>query len=132
MKEQTFDKICRNLAILLTLCFLVSMTTVTVYAKTGDGHDLKSHRLSGDSYLQAVYDGDEVLMYGTTSNSVKTIQKVLIDLGYSIPDGPTTYFGKQTLAAVKEYQKNHGITQTGNVGKVTIKALDDSCLIYLS
>jgi len=53
-------------------------------------------------------------------DKVKTVQQALVDAGYNVgPDGVDGKFGKNTRAAVRLYQKNNGIKQTGNVGPVT-------------
>ncbi len=52
------------------------------------------------------------MKYGETSENVRQLQKRLIDLGYSIPSGPTTYFGDQTRTALIKYQDDKGISIT--------------------
>ena len=57
---------------------------------------------------------------GSTGNTVKSLQILLIGYGYSCgkceADGD---FGSGTLAAVKNYQKNKGLTVDGIVGSTT-------------
>ena len=53
------------------------------------------------------------LVFGTWGEDVKRLQKVL---NVSPQSG---YFGPLTLKAVIEFQKKHGITQTGTVGPIT-------------
>lgn len=60
------------------------------------------------------------------SDSVWNIQARLLLLGYSIPNGPTDYFGQQTKTAVAEFQKKQGWTgenADGIPGPATVKAL---------
>lgn len=64
------------------------------------------------------------LGYGMHSTDVSELQKRLVAEGYSIPDAVTLYFGPQTLAATKAFQKAHGIVQTGFVGVLTRAALN--------
>ena len=53
-------------------------------------------------------------------DKVKAAQQALVDAGYNIgPTGVDGKFGKNTRAAVRLYQKNNGIRQTGNVGPIT-------------
>ncbi|MDD4122845.1 MAG: peptidoglycan-binding domain-containing protein [Candidatus Pacebacteria bacterium] len=67
------------------------------------------------------------LKYGQRNYMVTKLQKVI-----GIQD-PTGYFGSQTLAAVKEYQSNNGIDNTGYVGPLTRKALNDEfCTDYVA
>jgi N-acetyl-anhydromuramyl-L-alanine amidase AmpD len=44
---------------------------------------------------------------GNTHKAIKDLQSVLIKNGYKIPDGPTTFYGKQTQAAVIAFHKKH-------------------------
>lgn len=60
------------------------------------------------------------------SDSVWNVQVKLLRKGYSIPAGPSDYFGSQTQRAVKEFQKDQGWTGDdvdGIPGPGTIKAL---------
>ncbi len=62
--------------------------------------------------------GDALLVYN--------LQKALIKRGYSIPAGPTGYFGTRTRAAVKSYQRSSGWSGSqadGIPGASTLKKL---------
>lgn len=48
------------------------------------------------------YPGRNKLSYGLKSEDVKTLQKQLIKKGFSITNGPTGYYGDQTVSAVKK------------------------------
>ena len=63
------------------------------------------------------------LGYGTVDPAVSELQKVLVAKGYSIPDAVTNYFGPQTQAALKAFQKDAGIRATGYLGPLTREAL---------
>lgn len=128
MIEQTFVKIRGTLAVLLGVCFLASLTAGTVSATIGDGHDLQSSWFHGNAVLEACYDNEKVLKKGNTGSAVSKLQSALMSLGYSIPDGPTTYFGDQTQNAVKSFQRDNGLSASGIVGPITIGTLDS----YLS
>jgi peptidoglycan hydrolase-like protein with peptidoglycan-binding domain len=53
-------------------------------------------------------------------NKVRAIQNALIKLGYDIgPTGADGKYGANTMSAVKKYQRDNGIKQTGFVGNVT-------------
>lgn len=57
---------------------------------------------------------------------VKWLQKRLLELGYSIGKcGIDKSFGYDTLAAVKKFQKDHGLKVDGRVGSATYKALTE-------
>ena len=57
-------------------------------------------------------------------NKVQSVQQALIDAGYNVgPEGADGKYGRNTRAAVIQYQKANGIKQTGNVGPVTARKL---------
>jgi peptidoglycan hydrolase-like protein with peptidoglycan-binding domain len=61
------------------------------------------------------------LRYGSTGESVKTLQQQLNSSGYSLTaDGA---FGSNTLAAVKSFQSSKGLTADGIVGPLTWSSL---------
>lgn len=69
------------------------------------------------------------LQVGSFGIDVEALQTWLIDHGYTIPsiqNGASTKgtFGMQTKNAVRMFQKDHGITTTGNVGPLTRAALN--------
>ena len=67
---------------------------------------------------------DPVLKKGASGSKVKELQKLLIDKGYSCGSkGADGKFGNDTLAAVKAFQKAHGLKADGVVGQDTWKAL---------
>lgn len=57
-----------------------------------------------------------------SKSTIKKVQKALNDLGYSCgkADGVA---GKKTKEAVKQYQKDNGLTVDGKIGNEVIKAL---------
>jgi hypothetical protein len=63
------------------------------------------------------------LRFGMTRPEVAVLQHKLIDQGY-LTSTATGYFGKLTLRAVKDFQKNNGIPPTGFVGILTRTALN--------
>jgi len=63
------------------------------------------------------------LTLGATGNDVTELQKRLTAEG--VYTGPITgYYGSLTMAAVEEYQSNHGLSTLGNVGPGTRAALN--------
>ena len=62
---------------------------------------------------------------GSTGPYVTECQEDLLKLGYDVgPTGADGKFGKNTEAAVKEFQKDQGLTADGIVGHATWAALD--------
>ncbi len=69
-----------------------------------------------------------VLKKGSSGAQVRTLQRLLRQLGYVNTDGKTLIkvdgdFGANTLAALKRYQKNAGLTVDGACGQKTWKSL---------
>ena len=60
------------------------------------------------------------LSTGSKGSDVKKLQQALIDAGYDVgKTGADGVFGKNTLAAVKQYQKDNGLAVDGIAGKNT-------------
>jgi hypothetical protein len=72
----------------------------------------------------STFDFTKNLRYRMTDPDVGELQKALVAAGYAIPDAVTNYFGAQTLAAVKAFQKAQGLPMTGLVGVQTRAALN--------
>ena len=66
-----------------------------------------------------------VLREGDESDAVKSMQKLLIAAGYLKTDA-TGFFGTATAAAVRAFQKDHGLTADGIVGASTMALLNKS------
>ena len=76
--------------------------------------------------LESSKEGKEwpTLRKGSKGDSVKECQTLLEKAGYSVgPCGIDGDFGRVTLAAVKAFQKDHGLVVDGIVGPVTRKEL---------
>ncbi len=83
--------------------------------------------LVGASVVNAVFTRN--LSVGSTGADVADLQTMLLGKGYVIPalsSGAASkgYFGSQTLAAVKRYQADNGVPNTGFVGPLTLAKLN--------
>ena len=74
--------------------------------------------------------GDDTVVWhptirrGSKGDDVREAQTILYNLGYGLGSyGIDGDFGKATEAAVKEFQRDHGLTQDGVVGPMTWDAL---------
>lgn len=66
-----------------------------------------------------------ILRKGSSGSDVEELQKALIKLGYSVGNyGADGDFGKSTEAAVMKFQKDHGLDDDGEVGPLTVAALE--------
>lgn len=64
------------------------------------------------------------------NNNVKAMQQRLFDLGYvTDKENITGYYGEISQQAVKDFQKNNQLTQTGNADNATLKAMFDSSAV---
>lgn len=61
--------------------------------------------------------------YGSTGSGVKELQSKLTAAGYDV-GGADGIYGSKTAAAVKQYQKDHGLTVDGVAGKNTLSSLN--------
>lgn len=64
-----------------------------------------------------------VLQLGTTHAAVLTMERWLTELGY-VTGAVDSYYGTGTLSAVKAFQRDHGLPQTGVVASLTWAALN--------
>ena len=72
-------------------------------------------------------DDRPTLRKGSKGDAVKQLQQDLIRLGYDVgSSGADGVFGANTQKAVKAFQKDHGLTADGVVGKKTYAALDQA------
>ncbi|WP_164263744.1 peptidoglycan-binding domain-containing protein [Stenotrophomonas maltophilia] len=71
---------------------------------------------------------DGVLKQGERGDEVKALQGKLAALGYAGADGkplhPDGVYGKDTLAAVKQFQANNGLDDDGKAGRKTLAQVD--------
>ena len=63
------------------------------------------------------------LASGSAGDDVRALQKLLVAQGF-LTATPTGNYGALTVAAVKKFQKAHGISQLGNVGPATLVVLN--------
>lgn len=77
------------------------------------------------SPLQAFANiGDQTLLQGKSHSDVKQLQQLLKNEGaFTYSGSLTTYYGTNTTAAVKGFQKASGLTADGIVGRNTYNAL---------
>ena len=58
------------------------------------------------------------------SHNVKKLQQALFELGYLDEESVTGFFGDKTEAAVKQFQKDNGISETGTAGQQTLEQIN--------
>ncbi|MEK7130928.1 MAG: peptidoglycan-binding domain-containing protein [Patescibacteria group bacterium] len=68
----------------------------------------------------------KTLKLGSENSEVKSLQQALAQDKTIYPEGKATgYYGTATRNAIKRFQKKYGIEQTGNVGPLTRKKLNE-------
>lgn len=75
----------------------------------------------GPSY-EDVRNGKAEMHRGQASGSVYILQEKLTRAGF--PAKPDSFFGPKTESAVKEFQRAHGLPDTGKVDQKTLQELD--------
>jgi len=91
----------------------------------GDGHDLQAARFAGDPVLEACFDNERLLRFGSSGPAVAKLQQALVDAGFPLPVfGVDGIFKSETRRAVQDYQRAHGLVPDGIVGPITMGSLD--------
>lgn len=68
-----------------------------------------------------------LLRLGSKGTNVMLLQQKLIELGYDLgPDGADGDFGAKTLAALMQFQRDHGIEVDGIFGQETFTAMSNA------
>ena len=94
-----------------------------ILSKNGSWYKVKVGKQTGyvyGSYIK-VEDSSRLEM-GDSGTAVKNLQERLKTLGY-FEGACTDFFGEKTKDAVKEFQKQHGLTVDGVAGKTTLDKL---------
>lgn len=102
-----------------------SPVTARLQRKLNDGHDLQSPRFAGDLVLEACFDEERFLQFGSRGPAVEKLQQGLIDAGFPLPMfGVDGIFESETQTAVRNYQRAHTLGVDGIVGPITMGSLD--------
>ncbi|MBB5324281.1 carboxyl-terminal processing protease [Anoxybacillus tepidamans] len=101
---------------------------------TPDGHWIHKKGIKPDvtvqqpEYFRATpIDIDKELVYDMNNEQIKSAQQMLKGLGFD-PGREDGYFSKQTVAAVKEFQKANKLPVTGKIDKQTAELLETKVL----
>ncbi len=97
--------------------------------KEGHGPEIEtkdnSARFDGDNALKKIMGGTETIKKGASGIKVVKLQQALIDMGYKLPIfGVDGDFGDETVAALKLFQHDAKIAETGVFDQATIQTLD--------
>lgn len=96
-----------------------NLQKVLYYRRELIGYEQESYELSPgiETEVEAL---ERLLKKGMSGEDVKKLQERLMELGYDVgPTGADGIFGKNTLAGLKAFQKEWGVTVDGIYGKDT-------------
>ncbi|MDL2218665.1 peptidoglycan-binding protein [Christensenellaceae bacterium OttesenSCG-928-M15] len=88
-------------------------------------HDLEQDGIAGANTLEFIYSAEAkkyTLLEGTKGTDVDNFQRQLKDLGYL--SKVTGYYGDETVAAVKSFQKENGLSADGKAGAQTFDRIN--------
>jgi hypothetical protein len=75
--------------------------------------------------LEACFDNEQLLRFGSKGPAVVKLQQALIDAGFPLPKfGADGIFGSETQSAVRDFQRSQSLNPDGLVGPLTMGALD--------
>ncbi|MFS0674965.1 peptidoglycan-binding protein [Ornithinibacillus sp. 179-J 7C1 HS] len=67
--------------------------------------------------------------FGDYNNEVQSYKEKLVELGFANWNGPSQYFGSETIDVVKDFQRHYGLITNGILDEITVnqieKALND-------
>ena len=91
----------------------------------GEPSKSDSARFEGDPKLEKISAGTDKLRKGASGLQITKMQQALVDLGYKLPRyGVDGKFGPETKAALLAFQKDHGMSQSGELDAATMAALN--------
>src|SRR5262245_33979943 len=92
---------------------------------------LTSMRFARDTRLQKVSENSPPMKRGEKGEPVATVQRALVDLGFSMPlttggdtKLPDGIFGAETEQVVRSFQQQNGLSADGIVGRETMRKLE--------
>jgi cell wall-associated NlpC family hydrolase len=88
-------------------------------------HGLQQDGIAGPQTLEMIFSGDVkkyTMVEALQGNDVTAFQEQLKELGYL--NKVTGYYGTETVASVKEFQKQNGLSQDGKAGEKTLDMIN--------
>ncbi len=90
-------------------------------------HTLQQDGICGAETISMIYAEDAqpyVMMEGAEGDDIQAFQEQLVELGYLKSDQVTSYFGTDTVDAVKNFQHRNYLTKDGKAGEKTLDAIN--------
>ncbi len=90
-------------------------------------HTLQQDGICGAETVSMIYSEDAqpyVMMEGAEGDDIQAFQEQLVELGYLKSDQVTSYYGTDTVDAVKNFQHRNYLTKDGKAGEKTLEAIN--------
>lgn len=90
-------------------------------------HTLQQDGICGTETISMIYAEDAqpyVMMEGAEGDDIQAFQEQLVELGYLKSDQVTSYYGTDTVDAVKNFQHRNYLTKDGKAGEKTLDAIN--------
>ena len=90
-------------------------------------HTLQQDGICGAETVAMIYSEDAqpyVMMEGAEGDDIQAFQEQLVELGYLKSDQVTSYYGTDTVDAVKNFQHRNYLTKDGKAGEKTLEAIN--------
>ena len=90
-------------------------------------HTLQQDGICGAETVSMIYSEDAqpyVMMEGAEGDDIQAFQEQLVELGYLQSDQVTSYYGTDTVDAVKNFQHRNYLTKDGKAGAKTLDAIN--------
>ena len=90
-------------------------------------HELQQDGICGAETIEMIYAEDAqpyVMKEGEEGEDIQSFQEQLVELGYLDSDQVTSYYGTDTVDAVKDFQRRNYLTKDGKAGEKTLEAIN--------
>ena len=90
-------------------------------------HTLQQDGICGTETIAMIYAEDAqpyVMMEGAEGDDIQSFQEQLVELGYLESEQVTSYYGTDTVDAVKNFQHRNYLTKDGKAGEKTLEAIN--------
>ena len=90
-------------------------------------HTLQQDGICGTETITMIYAEDAqpyVMKEGAEGDDIQSFQEQLVELGYLKSDQVTSYYGTDTVDAVKNFQHRNYLTKDGKAGEKTLEAIN--------
>ncbi|MEA4913872.1 MAG: peptidoglycan-binding protein [Christensenella sp.] len=90
-------------------------------------HELQQDGICGTETISMIYAKDAqpyVMKEGAEGDDIQSFQEQLVELGYLDSKQVTSYYGTDTVDAVKDFQRRNYLTKDGKAGQKTLDAIN--------